>query len=286
MASSELLEWASAHGIVTDGVSPAAVAEGGRGLVATRDLAPGVCILHVPQRLLMSAHSARQDPAMAAALAQLGSGGDTLSSEQLLAVHLLQQLSRGPDSFWHPYLQSLPRSYTTAACFREQDVALLQAPHAMAAVQAAADAVAAAWRGALPLFRELGLQGKWSSRQAYMWAAATLSSRTMYLPDDSAGCLTPLGDFANYAPPPPPYEPTLPASMGDGDGQGCCVRSCTQAADLRWQQQKQQQQQQQQQVADDIAGDGMLDAEAGEYRLYSRQRCVHQSSLQLHRATH
>lgn len=45
--------------------------------------------------------------------------------------------------------------------------------------------------------------------QAWLWAASTLSSRTMYVPYDPAGALTPFGDLHNYAPPPPPLTPCL-----------------------------------------------------------------------------
>ena len=129
---------------------------------------------------------------------------------QVLAAHLLHECSKGPASFWHPYLRSLPRSYTTALCFSESEAAALQVPAAVAAVRAAAAAAAAQHAGALPLLRTLGLEPNWRSRAAWLWAASTLSSRTMYLPFDSAGALTPLGDFANYRPPPPPVVPTLP----------------------------------------------------------------------------
>lgn len=45
---------------------------------------------------------------------------------QVLAVHLLHEMSKGEASFWRPYLQSLPRSYATAMCFRAADVEALQ----------------------------------------------------------------------------------------------------------------------------------------------------------------
>lgn len=47
-------------------------------------------------------------------------------SPQVLAVHLLHEVSKGEVSFWCPYLRSLPRSYTTAMCFRPGDIEALQ----------------------------------------------------------------------------------------------------------------------------------------------------------------
>ncbi len=45
---------------------------------------------------------------------------------QVLAVHLLHEVSKGGRSFWCPYLKALPRSYTTAMCFRPAEVEALQ----------------------------------------------------------------------------------------------------------------------------------------------------------------
>ena len=42
---------------------------------------------------------------------------------QLLAAHLLKEAARGAESFWAPYIRSLPPSYTTAMCFTEEEAA-------------------------------------------------------------------------------------------------------------------------------------------------------------------
>lgn len=135
---------------------------------------------------------------------------DRLYLVQVLAVHLLCEASKGAASFWQPYLRSLPPRYTTAMCLTADEAAALQAPHAVMAAAAAAAAAAEHHTGALPLLRALGLAAKWRGRGAWLWAASTLSSRTMYLPSDSAGALAPFGDLHNYRPPPPPYIPTSP----------------------------------------------------------------------------
>ncbi len=41
-------------------------------------------------------------------------------------MHLLYEVSKGGCSFWWPYLKALPRSYTTAMCFRPAEVEALQ----------------------------------------------------------------------------------------------------------------------------------------------------------------
>lgn len=60
--------WCEQHGIAVHGVDPAYVAQGWRGVVATQQLSAGNVIMSVPQQLLMSVISARQDARLAAEL--------------------------------------------------------------------------------------------------------------------------------------------------------------------------------------------------------------------------
>lgn len=48
---------------------------------------------------------------------------------------------------------------------------------------------------------ELNLKSQFLAFRAWLWASATISSRTLHIPWDDAGCLCPVGDFFNYAPP-------------------------------------------------------------------------------------
>nr|ADX78230.1 CIA6 [Chlamydomonas reinhardtii] len=217
MADPELLAWCRKHGVEFGGIQAAYVDEGWRGVVATRDLAPGDTVLRVPGRLLMTTRSARADPALAAALSRLAASPDpddvaaaaALTPHQLLATHLLHEVSKGPESFWHPYLQQLPRSYTSLAHFSADDAAALQLQLAQDVAAAAAERAREEWQGALPLLRALGLPKRFALLRSWLWAASTLHSRTMFLPWCPAGALTPFGDLHNYAPPPPPYVPQL-----------------------------------------------------------------------------
>ena len=55
----------------------------------------------------------------------------------------------------------------------------------------------------------VGIDKKWCSLKAWLWAASTVCSRTMHVPFCSAGALTPFGDLHNYHPPPPPHYPDI-----------------------------------------------------------------------------
>ena len=54
-----------------------------------------------------------------------------------------------------------------------------------------------------------GLPPEWSDLAAWLWASATVSSRTMYVPFDPAGVLTPFGDLCNFVSPPPRVPPRM-----------------------------------------------------------------------------
>ena len=76
---------------------------------------------------------------------------------QVLSAHVLAECAKGPSSFWHPYLRSLPRSYTTSMCCGEEQAAALQVPHAVATARTSGIAASELHGSALPLLRALGL---------------------------------------------------------------------------------------------------------------------------------
>ena len=81
----------------------------------------------------------------------------------------------------------------------------LEFEHAIEVARDSIEAVRSSWRRVDDLMDAVQLPRKFRTFGAYVWAHQTLISRTMYLPDDAAGCLTPFGDLFNYCPPPPPF---------------------------------------------------------------------------------
>jgi hypothetical protein len=59
-------------------------------------------------------------------------------------------------SFWHPYLQQLPRHFTTLMAWPQQVLQELQLPHAQQAAADAADKARSEWLGARAALQELG----------------------------------------------------------------------------------------------------------------------------------
>lgn len=57
------------------------------------------------------------------------------------------------------------------------------------------------------------MPAKFETLGAWRWAAATVASRTMHLPDDAAGALMPFGDLHNHRSPPAATQPDLGESQ-------------------------------------------------------------------------
>ena len=199
-----LLEFITGHGTQINHIAAAFVPHGGyRGIIATENIPNGTCVLRVPYKLLLSCHTARNDPELVAVGATT-----SLPSLALFALHLLHEIHINKErSFWAPYLASLPTHYTTAMHLPPNtDPLLATIPYAHRRIEHARSAARDLHQTALPYLQRLHVP---TDESTWLWALSTLSSRTMYLDDESAGCLTPFGDLFNYMPPPPPYTPQL-----------------------------------------------------------------------------
>jgi hypothetical protein len=293
MCEPAYLHWCQQQGVVLRGVAPAFVAQGWRGIVATRRLAPGDTVARVPQALLMSVLSAREGDARLAEQLQ----DQQLSSHQVLTLHLLHEASKGSaGSFWGPYIQQLPRQYATLIAWPPAAVEALQLPHAQDAAAAATHKARCEWQAARPVLKALGelavaaavgnaagvlrllllllpsllavhgtgVDKKWTTWRAWVWAASTVLSRTMYHPGDPAGCgcLTPLADLHNYSPPPLPFTPNLARDMQQLLGQRE-LSAAQQPSPAPQQQQQPASQDQLQQQPEDSTPSGGGDAPGG-----------------------
>ncbi|KAI4299665.1 hypothetical protein L6164_033100 [Bauhinia variegata] len=167
---------------------------GGRGLGALRDLRRGELILKVPKSALMTSESVMEDNHLAIAVNRHPS----LSFAQILVVCLLYEMGKGKTSKWHPYLKHLPQAYDILATFGEFEKEALQLDEARWVTEAAVLKAKSEWKGANGLMQELNLKPKLLTFKAWLWAAATISSRTLHIPWDEAGCLCPVGDLFNY----------------------------------------------------------------------------------------
>jgi hypothetical protein len=198
-----------------------------RGIVATADIKSGEILLSVPKRLLMGVDSALEDESIAKAVEAGSKDGLCLSDQQLLAIHLLRECSKGLTSFWAPYITTIPRSYSTGYSLNDGHIEELQFPYAKRFLYEAQEECLASYTTAQSILGLVFEKGsKWSTLHAWKWALSTLSSRTMYMPNNTIGVLCPYGDLHNYMWPPPPITmildtmPENPRNEGSMSGEG------------------------------------------------------------------
>ncbi|KAA8530720.1 hypothetical protein F0562_005346 [Nyssa sinensis] len=125
----------------------------------------------------------------------------SLSSNQILIVSLLNEVGKGKSSCWYPYLMHLPHSYETLSTFGQFETQALQVDDAIWTAEKAALKAELDWKAAIALMEELKFKPQLLTLKAWLWASATISSRTLHIPWDNAGCLCPVGDLFNYAAP-------------------------------------------------------------------------------------
>ncbi|CAN6183339.1 unnamed protein product [Urochloa humidicola] len=172
---------------------------GGRGLAAARDLRRGELVLRVPRAaLLTSDRVMADDPRVAACVS---AHRPRLSSVQTLIVCLLAEVGKGRNSGWYTYLSQLPSYYTILATFNDFEIEALQVDDAIWVAQKANSAIKSDWEDAIPLMKKLEFKPKLLMFNSWLWAFATVSSRTLHIAWDEAGCLCPVGDLFNYAAP-------------------------------------------------------------------------------------
>ncbi|KAL2453236.1 Protein SET DOMAIN GROUP 40 [Abeliophyllum distichum] len=201
------LQWAAALGVADSPITESEVStcpphsclgHSLRGLAAVRDIMKGELILRVPKEALMTSESLRsKDQKLSSVLCKY----PTLSPTQVLAVALLNEVNKGKMTWWYTYLKQLPRSYDILESFDRLEIEALQMDEAIWTAERAVEKSKMDWGEASVLMCELNLKPQLSTFKAWLWASATISSRTMHILWDSAGCLCPVGDFFNYAAP-------------------------------------------------------------------------------------
>jgi len=212
MISEEFLDWTKDNGLSYPSLEAALVEEGWRGLICTKSLRAGELLVEVPQSCLMSSRSARACPVLGPILASAKAGTAALSDVEIVAIHLLFESSKGRESFWGPYIDQLPPrfdGYTTLPYFTALHAAELQCLAALEVVEDGKLKLHAEWRRCKACLDALGLRGEHAGLEAFRWATATISSRTMHVVWSPAGAFVPYADFFNYRPPPPPATPQL-----------------------------------------------------------------------------
>eukprot|EP00741_Cyanophora_paradoxa_P013296 tig00020681_g12839.t1 len=181
------------------GVEPHLYPGMGVGLRATRPFAKDDLLVTVPLKFLLLGRSFIQIP-------QLPTKTTFMEATAGAALRLLQE-DANPQSFWRPYLDLLPRSFTTLDFFGDQDIELLACPLRKAAARKSRDAslrtAAEMYERARPELEALPPSHR--TLGAFQWAMQAAMTREFGV-DPAEGfnpvqlALVPLADMANHAP--------------------------------------------------------------------------------------
>lgn len=116
------LKWGKENGAIFDKVDYPAVFNGICGARAKEDIAPGEAFVFIPNKLIISVESARQSE-----IGDIFKSHETLFVSNvdrdyliLLVFTLYERVTKGEDSFWHPYFDAVePGRY---ASLMDQDI--------------------------------------------------------------------------------------------------------------------------------------------------------------------
>ena len=105
------------------------------------------------------------------------------SPMQVISLYLIYEKSLGESSFWAPYLNSLPVTYTNAPYWEDSDILLLP-ERFRSSFRDHNTALAKSYEKLFPLAKDL--QKHWPafdtfSYDTYRWAWSTINTRSVYM---------------------------------------------------------------------------------------------------------
>jgi histone-lysine N-methyltransferase SETD3 len=190
------LRWIDENGSRYPKLSIVTQADGERSMLAKEDISAFQEVVRLPVRLLMT-----QKQAMATELGrQLQAHAGPVNDEVYLAAFLLEEKQRG-DSFWKPYIDILPESFSNVPLFfPDHERALLKGTFVSELLE---------YQGRTLLTEHAQLCERVPgfnrfSSDAFLWARLAVSSRCFGLLMDGVmnRCMVPLGDMINHQNPP------------------------------------------------------------------------------------
>lgn len=187
-----LLRWLEHGGSDISQVSVALLGDGERGLEALSSIAPDEPLLRIPSRYVLTLEEARSS-----AIGQLLEAHAPADEERVyLAAFLLQEMERGADSFWKPFLDSLPRSFPNLPFFfDERELSLMKgslAPRWVKSLREGLEAQHAHLCEHVPGFKRFPFE-------TFVWAHFVVVTRTFSVQrgGEEVACLVPLADMIN-----------------------------------------------------------------------------------------
>ncbi|KAM9708583.1 actin-histidine N-methyltransferase isoform 2-T2 [Menidia menidia] len=199
----ELMSWARQSGASCDGFTVADFGSEGFGLKATRDIKAEELFLWIPRKMLMTVESAQNS-----VLGPLHSQDRILQAmgNVTLALHLLCERA-DPNSFWRPYIRSLPVDYDTPLYYQPEQVQLLLGTQALQDVLSQYKNTARQYAYFYKLVQTHPAASKLPLKDGftfddYRWAVSSVMTRQNQIPTEDGSRVTlaliPLWDMCNH----------------------------------------------------------------------------------------
>ncbi|XP_068607984.1 actin-histidine N-methyltransferase [Brachionichthys hirsutus] len=199
----DLMSWAQENGASCDCFTVTNFGTEGFGLRATRDIKAEELFLWIPRKMLMTVESAQNS-----VLGPLCSQHRILQAmgNVTLAFHLLCERA-DPDTFWLPYIRSLPQEYDTPLYCQQAEVQLLLGTQAMQDILNQYKNTARQYAYFYKLFQthpaasKLPLKDNFTFDD-YRWAVSSVMTRQNQIPTEDGSQVTlaliPLWDMCNH----------------------------------------------------------------------------------------
>lgn len=199
----DLMAWAKENNASSEGFEITYFPQEGYGLKATRDIKNEELFLWIPRRMLMTVESAKNS-----VLGPLYSQDRILQAmgNIALAFHLLCERA-DPNSFWQPYIKTLPSEYATPLYFEEEEVQYLQSTQAIHDVYSQYKNTARQYAyfyrviQTHPNASKLPLKDLFTFDD-YRWAVSSVMTRQNQIPTEDGSRVTlaliPLWDMCNH----------------------------------------------------------------------------------------
>lgn len=174
-----LRKWMKAEGnFKCPKLIPYIFSETGRGLMTLKPLKPGDLLLSVSDKLIITSATVLSS--------DIGHWikkcEPPLSAHQVLAIFLLNERAKGPQSFWYPYLRLLPDKFDTPVFW--SPAILNRLPHpALACAQANLHSLHTAYTHVYTWCKSVcpHLAPLLSSQEDFFWAWYAVNSRCVYM---------------------------------------------------------------------------------------------------------
>ncbi|XP_046664621.1 actin-histidine N-methyltransferase [Homalodisca vitripennis] len=201
-----LLTWLENNSAEVNGVGIQEFHGQGQGLVALRDVSVGEMMVAVPRRLMITVETIQSSK-----LGYLLANETMLKHMPNVALALfllLERFCKDTPSFWAPYIEMLPSTYTTVLYFSAQDLQELKGSPTLESALKQCRNIARQYAYFHKLFENMGdpaseiLRDVFTYEQ-YRWAVSTVMTRQNFIPSADGSCmvnaLIPLWDMANHS---------------------------------------------------------------------------------------